>query len=66
MFYARDLLAIDDWKAVYSQPVAGHWTHWHSHTLLDVSCNGPAVALRAWNTLIVLFSLNNTAEEGYC
>lgn len=29
MFYAKDILAIDDWKAAYSQLVEGQW-----HTLV--------------------------------
>lgn len=66
MFYARDLLAIDDWNAVYSQPVTGHW-----HTLAwshMVGCvlQRTSVALRTWDLLIMLFSLNNMAEDGYC
>lgn len=40
--------------------------HWCSHTWLDVSCKEPAVAQRFWDVLIMLFSVNNMAEEEYC
>lgn len=43
-----DLLATDDWKAVHTEAVKGHW---HIPEWVQVSCNGPGSLGLADNVL---------------